>query len=139
VSIDRRRETAYRSWVHVGLIVSAVVSLVFEPVLAIHIGVGLLFIALVATHVAQRRQVSANLITRLLKRQSLRSPSTRMVLADLILLTVTTGMLASGFWDWLAGHPTSIRWHAISGVVLAALLVVHTLRRRRRLLSSQVR
>ena len=48
-------------------------------------------------------------------------------------------MLASGLYDWVAGHPTRIRWHALSGVVLAGFLLVHTLRRRRRLHRSSVR
>jgi hypothetical protein len=138
VSIDAGRQNTYRRWVHLGLIASAVVSLVFEPVLAIHVGVGGLFVVLVATHLAQRRQVSANLVNRLLRRRSLRVRSNRMAAADLVLLTVTAAMFASGLWDWLAA-PTQIRWHAITGVVLAALLLVHTVRRRRRLLSSQVR
>jgi hypothetical protein len=48
-------------------------------------------------------------------------------------------MLASGLRDWLAGHPTRIRWHAITGVALTALLAVHTARRRSRLRRSEVR
>ena len=139
VSIDVDRQSSYRRWVHLGLIASAVVSLVFEPVLAIHLGVGGLFVVLVGTHLAQRRQVSVNLVNRLLRRRSLRVRSNRMAAADLVLLTVTAAMFASGLWDWLAAQPTQIRWHAITGVVLAALLVVHTVRRRRRLLSSRVR
>ena len=47
-------------------------------------------------------------------------------------------MLMSGLWDWLGAHPTRIRWHAISGVVLAGLLLVHTVRRSRRLRASHV-
>jgi hypothetical protein len=42
--------------VHLGLIVTAAVSLVFETVLTIHIMVGLVFVALVACHLVQRRQ-----------------------------------------------------------------------------------
>ena len=66
-------------------------------------------------------------------------PSGRLALADLLLAVITAGMLASGFWDWFAGHPTKIRWHAITGVVLAILLMVHTIRRRSRLRRSAVR
>jgi hypothetical protein len=47
--------------------------------------------------------------------------------------------LVSGLYDWIAGHPTRIRWHALSGVALAGFLLVHTLRRRRRLHRSSVR
>jgi hypothetical protein len=47
-------------------------------------------------------------------------------------------MLLSGFIDLGIGHPTRIRWHAISGVALAIWLVAHTLRRRARLRNSHV-
>ena len=52
---------------------------------------------------------------------------------------LTAVLLASGLYDWIAGHPTRIRWHALTGVALAGLLLVHTLRRRRRLYRSSVR
>src|SRR5436305_1963297 len=64
------------------------------------------------------------------------SRTSRLAIADLLLLAVTTVMLTAGLWDVLAGHPTQIRWHAISGVLLAGMLVAHALRRRRRLLGS---
>ena len=121
------RRVLSRWLVHLGLIATLVVSLMFEPlVLAIHIAVGLVFAVLAGLHLAQRRRVSARLLARL-------------ALADLLLAVITAGMLASGFWDWFAGHPTKIRWHAITGVVLAILLVVHTIRRRSRLRRSAVR
>jgi len=112
----------------------------FEPlVLAIHIAVGLVFAVLAGLHLAQRRRVSASLLARLARVRMLARPSGRLALADLLLAVITAGMLASGFWDWFAGHPTKIRWHAITGVVLAILLVVHTIRRRSRLRRSAVR
>jgi hypothetical protein len=48
-------------------------------------------------------------------------------------------MLASGFWDWSLGHPTRIRYHALVGVGLAVLLLVHSVTRRKRLRTSKVR
>ena len=60
-------------------------------------------------------------------------------MADLVLAALTTAMLASGLWDWLASHPTTIRWHALTGVALVLLVAVHTARRRSRLRSSRVR
>jgi hypothetical protein len=59
-------------------------------------------------------------------------------LADALLAVLTIAMLVSGFWDWSIGHPTRIRWHAVTGVVLAGLLLVHTIGRRSRLRSSNV-
>ena len=134
------RGTLFRWLVHLGLIGTAVVSLVFEPlVLAIHIAVGLAFAVLAGMHLAQRRRVSARLLRRLARMRIPAGPASRLAAADLLLTLVTAGMLVSGFWDWLAGHPTRIRWHAITGVVLAILLLTHTVRRRRRLRRSTVR
>jgi hypothetical protein len=125
--------------VHIGLVATATVSLVLEPVLAVHVLLGLTFVGLVVVHLAHRRRVSSRLLARLRAHPAPTSASARLAAADLVLLVVTATMLVSGMWDWLAGHPTQIRWHAITGVVLAGWLVVHTLRRRRRLLSSRIR
>ncbi len=135
----RTRRALTRWLVHLGLIVTAVVSVAFEPVLTVHVVVGLVFIALVGAHLLQRRRVSASLSRRLLHVSSYLRPTGRLALADALLAALTTGMLVSGFWDWFAGHPTRIRWHALTGIVLLGLLVVHTVRRGRRLRSSQVR
>jgi hypothetical protein len=137
------RRALLRWLVHLGLIGTLIVSLVFEPlVLAIHIAVGLVFAVLAGLHLAQRRRVSARLLAQLgrLARVRIRTgPAGRLALADLLLAVITAGMLVSGFWDWFAGRPTKIRWHAITGVVLAILLVAHTIRRRSRLRRSTVR
>jgi hypothetical protein len=78
---DGARRAVPRWLVHLGLIVTVIVSLVFEPLaLTIHIAVGL-----------------------------------------------------------VAGHPTRTRWHVITGVVLAVLLLIHTVRRWSRLRRSKVR
>jgi hypothetical protein len=136
----RDRRALFRWLVHLGLIGTAVVSLVFEPlVLAIHIAIGLAFAVLAGTHLAQRRRVSARLLVRLARVRIPAGPAGRLALADLLLAAVTAGMLVSGFWDWRAGHPTRIRWHAITGILLAILLLAHTVRRRRRLRRSIVR
>jgi hypothetical protein len=90
-------------------------------------------------HLAQRRRVSSRLLARLGAHPAPTSAAARLAAADLVLLAVTAVVLASGLWDWRAGHPTRFRWHAISGVALAVCLLLHTLRRRRRLLSSRIR
>lgn len=136
------RRTRLRWLVHLGLIVTVSVSLAFEPlVLIIHIAVGLVFAMLAGAHLAQRRRVSVRLLTRLARPMArpLGGPAGRLALADALLAVITVGMLVSGFWDWLAGHPTRIRWHAITGVVLAILLLIHTARRWSRLRRSTVR
>jgi hypothetical protein len=137
---DRARRAVFRWLVHLGLIGTVIASLVFEPlVLAIHIAVGLAFVVRVGMHLAQRRRVSASLLARLARRQALARPAGLLALADALLAMITVGMLVSGFWDWFAGHPTKIRWHAVTGVVLAILLLIHTARRWPRLRRSKVR
>jgi hypothetical protein len=128
-----------RLTVHVGLILTAGASLWFEPILTIHVVVGLAFVVLVAFHLAQRRRVSVNLASRLTRPRTLLSKPGRLAAADLILLLVTLAMLASGLWDLIANHPTQIRWHAITGVALTGLLISHTIRRWRRLATSRIR
>jgi hypothetical protein len=136
----RRNKSVLRWWVHLGLIATTTVSMLFEPmVLTVHIGVGLAFAALVVAHLYQRRRVSANLVRQLFRLRRLSQPGGRLAAADALLAALTAGMLVSGFWDWAIGHPTRPRWHALTGVALLGYLVVHTLNRRHRLKHSQVR
>ena len=125
--------------VHIGSIGSAIVSLVLEPILVLHVIFGVLFVFLVACHLAQRRRISKRLAVRLLKARGLLLPGSRLALADGFLFIVTSAMLISGFWDLWAPHHTKIRWHAITGVVMTVFLIVHTVRRRARLRISNIR
>src|ERR1035437_245761 len=131
MSIDATRarsspRRAYQRWlVHLGLLSTAVVSLLFEFVLTVHIVVGLTFCALVVAHLAQRRRTSNRLLRRLVRVTLLSQPQGRLALADLFLTAITLAMLVSGLWDWSIGHPTRVRYHAITGVVLAVVLLVH--------------
>lgn len=128
-----------RRWlVHVALTGTLVLSLLLEPVLTLHILFGLVFVFFVAVHLWQRKRVSTSLLARLRRPRGWLHPGGRLALADTALLAVTIVMLASGFWDWLAGR-TTIRWHALSGILLALVVTVHTVRRRRRLRGSAVR
>jgi hypothetical protein len=125
--------------VHLALLATGTTSLVLEPVVTVHVVLGLAFVGLVVVHLLQRRQVSMALVRRLPRLAGWGGGSGRLALADALLVALTAVMLASGLYDWIAGHPTRIRWHALSGVVLAGLLLVHTLRRRRRSYRSSVR
>jgi len=133
------RRSALRWLVHVTLIGTAVMSLVLEPILTLHIIFGLVFVFLVACHLVQRRRTSKRLAVGLLKFRNPLLLGSRLALADGFLFVLTLAMTFSGFWDEWAPHHTKIRWHAITGVVLAIYLIVHTLRRRARLRLSQVR
>lgn len=136
-----RRSTAarYRWLVHLALLATVTVSLVLEPVLTLHIALGLAFVGFVVVHLVQRRRTTTRLARRLPRIGHWSDAGGRMALADALLAALTVAMLASGLYDWLAGHPTRIRWHALTGVTLAAFLLVHTVRRRKRLRRSAVR
>jgi hypothetical protein len=121
------------------LLVTITVSLAFEPFIAIHVFVGLAVIGLVVAHLLQRRRTSANLARRLLRPRSLGRRGGRLAPADAALVAVSGAMLTSGFWDLFAAHPTKIRWHAVTGVLLAIMVAAHTLRRLSRLRASNVR
>jgi uncharacterized membrane protein YjgN (DUF898 family) len=133
-----RGRSGARWIVHLALIVTASTSLVLEPMLTLHIALGLVFVWLVVVHLRQRRHTTAALARRYAHPSRLGQPAGRLALSNGVLLILTLVMLASGLWDWLSGDPTRIRWHAISGVVLAAYLAVHSYRRRRRLRTSRV-
>jgi hypothetical protein len=135
---SKGRAASQRWLVHIALIATLVLSLLLEPVLTLHIVFGLIFVSLVAAHLWQRRHVSKSLMARLRTPRGWPQPGGRLALADLALLAVTAVMLASGLWDWLAGR-TTIRWHALSGVLLTGVTIVHVVRRRRRLRRSRIR
>src|ERR1700761_5565824 len=94
---------ARRRWlVHLALIATAAVSLVFEPILLIvHIAAGLAFCTLVLVHLSQRRRVSARLAGRLWRPRGYRQPAARLAWADAFLMVISIAMLASGLWDWI--------------------------------------
>jgi len=125
--------------VHLGLVATAITSLIFEFVLTLHIVLGLVFIALVIVHLGQRRRTSSRLIKRLTKVRLLNQPQGRLAIADLALALFAVGMLTSGLWDWALGHPTRIRYHALLGIGLAIFLIVHSATRWKRLRRSSVR
>jgi dolichyl-phosphate-mannose--protein O-mannosyl transferase len=118
---------------------TAITSLVLEPLLALHVGLGFVFIFLVGCHLDQRRRISRRLASQLLRIRRILLPKGRTALVDGTLLTLTMAMLFSGFWDLLADHHTKFRWHAITGVVLTIFLVTHTAKRWKRLRVSQIR
>ena len=140
---NTERKAATAAWrrglVHLGLLATVTVSLVAEPLLTVHVVLGLAFVGFVVVHLVQRRRVSVALVRRLPRMAAWSDPSGRLALANALLAALTTAMLGSGLYDWLAGHPTRIRWHALTGVALTGYLAVHTLHRRSRLRRSSVR
>src|ERR1700693_5284337 len=98
-----------RWFVHLLLILTAVISLVFEGTQQIHILLGLILILFIGFHFAQRRKISAVLVRQLASFKKISLPLTRMALSDLLLTFLSIGMLGSGLYDWWLGHPTKIR------------------------------
>ena len=128
-----------RRWlVHLGLILSALISLTFEFILTLHIVIGLLFVGFVVIHLMQRRATSSRLVKTLFRLRAWGTSQWRLAIADLTLVSLSIAMLVSGFWDVAIGHPTRIRWHALTGFALAVLVLSHTIRRWKRLRVSRV-
>lgn len=130
----RPRRPLWRWAVDLVLLAAAVISVLTEPMsIAVHSLLGLLFAGFVAPHLWNRRAWIRGTLRRLWERRSL-SRTLRWSLSQASLLLVLTMVVtASGLWDWLDGR-TKIRWHAISGIILLAVLIRHTWTRRRWLL-----
>jgi hypothetical protein len=148
------RRTARRSlsrWaIHLGLLCSAAAALgtldLLHVRIAIHTDVGLVFVGLVAVHLAQRPRTLARMGTRVLRARTTAERVIRLAVSDLLLLFITVNVLVSGLLDWNRGVPIQLplpgpfgRWHAISSVALVIYLAVHVWRRRKRLRRSTIR
>lgn len=139
------RRSLSRWAVHLGLLTSAAAALGTLDLLhvrtAIHTDVGLVFVGLVAVHLAQRRRTIARVATWVVWPRGI-----RLAVSDLVLLFITLNVLVSGLLDWNRGTPIQLplprpfgRWHGISGIALVVYLAVHAWRRRKRLRRSTIR
>ena len=126
----RTRRPFWRWAVDLVLIAAAVVSVLLEPVsIAWHSVIGLVFAGFAGPHLWHRRAWIRGTLRRLWQRRSLpRALRWSLSQAGLLLL-LTVVVTASGSWDWL-DRRTTIRWHAISSVILLAVLIRHTWTRR---------
>ena len=137
--------------VHLGLMAGfagSLLALVFTRGLTLHVLVGVAFVVLAAVHVWQRRRTVHSLLGHLAHASRVVRPRGRLALSDLALACLTLNVLVSGLVDWLRGEKTSlplqdlgmpdrfVSWHTVSAVALCAYLVVHVVRRRRRLRTS---
>lgn len=139
-----------RRWVvHVWMIVVFVGSLVVLPTttIGVHVLVGLGFAALVIAHLRQRRHRIRALAHQLWSRDAWRRPGGRLAWSDLIMTLLLLNVIVSGIADYLIGGrglfinvglPQDIRWHGLSAVVLLVALVIHVVRRWKRLRHSRV-
>jgi hypothetical protein len=139
-----------RLLVHVGLLALLAAALGTLQLLhvrnAIHADVGLVFAGLVVVHLAQRRHRTARMLAQLMRLRPRVERELRLLASDAILTFVTINVVVSGIVDWGRGSPSLLplpqpldRWHLTSSVVLVLYLIVHVLRRRKRLRRSTIR
>ena len=126
---------SWRRWlIDILLIVSGVVSLVVEPLsIAIHSVIGLIFVGTVGPHLWHRRRWIAGALTRLRRPGRLPAALRWSLSQSSLLLALVVVVTVSGLYDWLDAR-TRIRWHAISSVVLIAVVARHAWTRRQWLL-----
>jgi hypothetical protein len=113
-----------------------------------HALIGLLVFALVIVHLTQRRRTVVRLYSRLFKPESTAGHHVRRATSDLILWVLTLNAMVSGVADFLAGHTIFLsipgpnilqKWHAMSILILLVYVIVHVVRRRKRLRASHIR
>ena len=113
-----------------------------------HSIIGLLVLALVLVHLTQRRHTVRRFISQLFGRQRSTSHQKRQVASDTILWLLTLNAMVSGVVDFLVGHTIILsipgpnilhKWHAMSVLVLLVYVIVHVIRRRKRLRTSHIR
>ena len=112
-----------------------------------HAIVGFAVLGLVLVHLWQRRRTVRRLISRLGRDHSSRDGQASQALADMILWLLTLNVMVSGSADYVVGHQIYLpipgpyllqRWHAMGVVVLTIYVVVHVVRRRKRLWRSRI-
>jgi hypothetical protein len=125
--------------VDIVLIAAGVISVLFEPAsIALHSVIGLIFVGTVGPHLWNRRAWIRGTMRRLWQRRRLTRTVRWSLSQAVLLLLLVVVVTVSGFWDWL-DVPTTIRWHAISSVVLIAVAIRHAWTRRDWLLRHRAR
>jgi len=112
-----------------------------------HSIIGLGFAALIIVHFVQRRHRVAGLLSQLRRWTSWRQKIGRLAWSDLILTFLFLNLIVSGIVDYLRHQNGvflnlpflgSIRWHALSAILVLVYLLVHVIRRAARLRTSRV-
>ncbi len=148
--------TRSRWWVHLTLIASLLVALVpmllfgINDRVTIHVVIACFFLALVIVHLGQRRHTLARL-TRQLATWGSQARQRRLAVSAGVLGFLVLNVLVSGIWDLssghsigtftipLPGHTLYLAWHKLSSLLLLLYLIVHVIRRRKRLRISRIR
>lgn len=142
-----------RFGVHLTLIATYVLGLctvgsfMIRVTIGVHALIGLAFAAFVVAHFLQRRKRVRGLLAQLGRPSRWFRKAGRLAWTDLILTFLFTNLIVSGLVDYFAhangvwlnlGIIPRIRWHALSAFLLLLFLLVHVLRRAKRLVHSRV-
>jgi len=112
-----------------------------------HSIIGLAFAALIVVHFIQRRHRVVSLLKQLPRWTSWRRSTGRLAWSDLILTFIFVNLIVSGIVDYLRHQNGvflnlpflgSIWWHALPAILLLVYLLVHVIRRAKRLRTSRV-
>jgi uncharacterized membrane protein len=125
------RGLTWRRWlIDILLIAGGIVSVIFEPFsIAIHSVIGLIFVGTVGPHLWHRRSWSRGTLSRLRQRRRLSARLRWSLSQAFLLLVLVVVMTTSGLYDWLDVR-SRIRWHAISSIILIAVVARHAWTRR---------
>lgn len=113
-----------------------------------HAIIGVLVLALVMVHLLQRRHTVGRMFSRLMGHRSSTGHHSRQSLSDLVLWILTLNAMVSGFVDFVDGRTILLpipgpfifqKWHLMSVLVLLIYVIVHVVRRRKRLRLSHIR
>ena len=112
-----------------------------------HAIISVIVMVLVLGHLYQRRRTVKRLLARLGGRRESTGRRSLQAQSDLVLWILTLNAMASGVADYLAGHPIYLsihgvvilqKWHAVSVLALLVYVIVHVVRRRKRLRISHI-
>jgi hypothetical protein len=112
-----------------------------------HSIIGLLVFVIVLIHLTQRRRTVRRMLSRLFTHQRSTGHQSRQAASDIILWILTLNAMVSGIVDFEVGHtiflsipgPSIVqKWHAMSILILLVYVIVHVVRRRKRLRTSHI-
>lgn len=110
--------------------------------------IGLVVLGLVLIHPFQRRPTVRRLLFRQVRIHHASEHRSAQAISDVILWPLIVNAMVSGIADFLNGHTNFLpitgsilfqKWHAMGAIVPVVEVIVHAVRRRRRLLTSLIK
>ncbi len=147
---DRRGRMRARWLVHLGLMLTLIVSLVpllmFSASLRVtlHWVSACLFAAFIVAHLGQRRLTLARLAAAAARMGRRLRPARRLALSAVVFSVLLVNVIVSGVLDVASGGAVMVpflhlNWHAAASLLFLGYLVTHVIRRRQRLRKSAIR